>query len=316
MDNKIKFSIIVPVYNVEQYLSKCINSILEQTYDNFEILVVNDGSPDNSQAIIDEFVAKYPEKIKAFVKENGGLSDARNYGIDRAKGDYLIFVDSDDYLGKDMLEKLAQEANANAPDVIGINLTQVDINGNVTNIMTKPVISCLDGQNAIKALLNHKQCFDPACGFVYKREFWNEKGFEFMVGIYHEDFALIPIVVFSAKTVSNIDYGGYFYVYNDTSITKGLNPEKIKKMANDMLKGYDFLIKEYEKVPEKDSYCSRLFLHYITSSLIFRLENLQDKQFKKEFRAELKKRKIADNIMDDNFKRKIRKFLIRFKNRL
>ena len=105
----MKFSVIVPIYNVEKYLSKCFDSILNQTYSDFEIIAVNDGSPDNSQEIIDQYKANYPQKIKAFTKQNGGLSDARNFGIQRADGDYLLFIDSDDYINPVLLQRLANE---------------------------------------------------------------------------------------------------------------------------------------------------------------------------------------------------------------
>ena len=95
-----KVSIIVPVYNVEEYLEKCLDSLVNQTLQDIEIIVVNDGSPDNSQQIIDAYIEKYPDKIKGFIKENGGLSDARNYGITKASADYIGFVDSDDYMKK------------------------------------------------------------------------------------------------------------------------------------------------------------------------------------------------------------------------
>ena len=92
----MKISVIVPVYNVENYLEKCLNSLVNQTLEEIEILVINDGSTDDSQKIIEVFQSKFPQKIKAFYKENGGLSDARNFGIDRASGNFLAFVDSDD----------------------------------------------------------------------------------------------------------------------------------------------------------------------------------------------------------------------------
>ena len=85
----MKVSVILPVYNVEKYLNKCLDSLINQSLDNFEIIVVNDGSPDNSQKIIDEYVSKYPKIVKSYIKENGGLSDARNYGIKKAQGDLL-----------------------------------------------------------------------------------------------------------------------------------------------------------------------------------------------------------------------------------
>ena len=102
----MKISVIVPVYNVENYLEKCLNSLVNQTLEEIEILVINDGSTDDSQKIIDEFQEKFSQKIKAFSKENGGLSDARNFGIDRATGNFLAFVDSDDYISENMLQEM------------------------------------------------------------------------------------------------------------------------------------------------------------------------------------------------------------------
>lgn len=106
----IKVSIIVPVYNVELYLEKCLLSLVNQTLQDIEILVVNDGSSDNSQQIIEKFQQEYPDRIFGFIKENGGLSDARNFGIDRAKGEFLGFVDSDDYVSESMFEEMYELA--------------------------------------------------------------------------------------------------------------------------------------------------------------------------------------------------------------
>ena len=94
----MKFSIVIPVYNVEGYIEKCLNSIKIQTYSNFEVIIVNDGSPDNSEKKIKTFLKD--KRFKYYKKENGGLSDARNYGIKYTTGDYLLFVDSDDYIDK------------------------------------------------------------------------------------------------------------------------------------------------------------------------------------------------------------------------
>lgn len=312
----MRFSVIVPIYNVEKYLRKCFDSILGQTYSDFEIIAVNDGSPDNSQKIIDEYVARNPEKMKGFMKENGGLSDARNYGIERASGDYLVFVDSDDCIASDMLETLDKEIEKNDSDVIGINLVRVNEKGEQYDTMSKPVFSALSGEMAIKELVLYKQCFDPACGFVYKTEYWNKNGFSFTKGIYHEDYALVPLVVLFANKVSCIDYAPYFYLCNQNSITQNVSPEKKRKMAYDLLIGYDGMLKAFNASQRKDGYCSKLFLHYIASPLIFRLGSLQDSGLKAEFRKELKKRKVIDNIMNDTMKRKIRKTLIKLKNRL
>ena len=102
----MKVSIIVPVYNVEKYLPKCLDSLVSQTIDDFEILVVNDGSPDRSQDIIDEYSRRYPEKVVSLVKENGGQGSARNMALEIAKGEYIGFVDSDDWVDVTMYEKM------------------------------------------------------------------------------------------------------------------------------------------------------------------------------------------------------------------
>ena len=94
MKKKYKVSVIVPVYNVEQYLEQCLKSLVNQTLESLQIIVVNDGSPDNSQDIIDGFIKKYPNKVFGYIKENGGLGDARNYGMQYAEGEYIAFVDS------------------------------------------------------------------------------------------------------------------------------------------------------------------------------------------------------------------------------
>ena len=105
-----KVSIIVPVYGVEEWLERCMESLVHQTLQDIEIIVVNDGSPDNSQEIIDRYVKEYPDLVQGHIKENGGLSDARNYGLQYATGEYIAFVDSDDYVDVTMYEKLYKKA--------------------------------------------------------------------------------------------------------------------------------------------------------------------------------------------------------------
>ena len=108
---KIKVSVIVPVYNVEKFIDKCLNSLVKQSLKEIEIIVVNDGTKDNSQKIIDKYVKKYPDKIKSYIKENGGQGSARNYGLKKASGEYIGYVDSDDFVEKDMYKKLYNGKN-------------------------------------------------------------------------------------------------------------------------------------------------------------------------------------------------------------
>lgn len=312
----MKFSVIVPVYNVEKYLTKCIESIVNQTNQDFELLLVNDGTKDNSQKIIDEYVNKYPDKVYGFIKENGGLSDARNYGVERAKGEYIVFVDSDDYIDLNLLEKLDKQiAKYEWLDVIGYNFVDVNEKYERTGVTTRPNGENINGEEAFRRLILSKKYFEPAWGFTYRKSFWNDNKFKYMKGIYHEDFALTPLVLIKANRVSFIDFDGYYYVKNDNSITRQIDAEKEKKLATDLLKGYDYLYNELKKSDVKDEYVKKLFMSYLVNSLIYRLEHISKEQ-KKWYSDELKKRNVTKYIMEDSFKRKIRKFLLRIKNRI
>ena len=114
----MKISVIIPVYNVEKYIVKCLDSLVNQTLENIEIIVVNDGSKDNSQTIIDKYVKKYPKKIKSYIKENGGQGSARNLGLEYAKGEYISFVDSDDWLDLNALEEMYNLAKKDNSDIV------------------------------------------------------------------------------------------------------------------------------------------------------------------------------------------------------
>lgn len=116
-----KVSVIVPVYNVEKYIRKCLDSLVNQTLKEIEIIVVNDGSTDNSETIVEEYIEKYSDKIKYYVKENGGLSDARNYGMKYATGEYIAFIDSDDYVDVELYEKMYNKAVENNCDYVECN---------------------------------------------------------------------------------------------------------------------------------------------------------------------------------------------------
>ena len=129
MENQL-ISIIVPIYNVEKYLKQCIESIISQTYRNIEIILVDDGSPDNCGKICDEYSQK-DKRIIVLHKENGGLSDARNKGIDIAKGDYLTFVDSDDFVNIDYIEKLYNSIKFNNTKLAQCGISKVDENNEI-----------------------------------------------------------------------------------------------------------------------------------------------------------------------------------------
>lgn len=124
MQEKKIVSIIVPIYKVEQYMDECITSIVNQTYSNIEIILVDDGSPDNCPRKCDDW-GKADERVVVYHKKNGGLSDARNYGIEVAKGDFIMFVDSDDYIAREMVEKLYSSIIDSDADIVGCKINTV-----------------------------------------------------------------------------------------------------------------------------------------------------------------------------------------------
>lgn len=311
----MRFSVIVPVYNSEKYLNKCFESIINQTNQDFELLIINDGSPDNSQEIITKYQNKYPLKIKSFTKENGGLSDARNYGVAKARGEYIVFVDSDDFINTRLLEHLELCIKHDFPDVVGYNFVDMDQNYKQTNITTKPHKSNISGEEAISELVLSKQYFEPAWGFAYNLDYWKSNKFEYIKGLLHEDFALTPLVIVKANKVSFIDFDGYYYIKTSNSITRNLSIEKEQKLAKDLLKGFDFLNAEVQKINFNNEYAKKLLMSYLANSLIYRLENIHP-SLKSNYRQELIRRNISNYIIDDTFKRKIRKIIIKVKNKL
>ncbi|MDF2553708.1 MAG: glycosyltransferase [Chryseobacterium sp.] len=212
-----KISIIVPVYNVENYLAKCLDSLVNQTYQNIEILVVNDGSKDDSENIIQDFANRFPGKIKAFFKENGGLSDARNFGIDHATGDYLGFVDSDDYVSQTMFEEMIDLAEKHHAEMVICNIQKVDENGNVTQKLTQiPNMPEKIDLNENFSVFSDLSYF--ACNKLFKKEIFAGKRFK--KGVHFEDIQLIPQLLLECKTLAQTQNYHYQYLERTDSISK------------------------------------------------------------------------------------------------
>ena len=162
------------------------------------------------------------------------------------------------------------------------------------------------------SVVNSKQCFEPACGYAYRLDFWKKSNLQFMKGIYHEDFALIPLVIVKANKVIFTNFNGYFYMQTQNSITRNDSLDKAKKSAFDYLKGYDFLVAEVNKMHFKDEYAKKMYMSYIANAIIFKIETV-DESFRKDYKKAVKDRKAIQYVMSDTFKRKIRKMLVKIK---
>lgn len=226
----MKFSIIVPVYNIKDWLSECVESILRQKCSDFELLLVDDGSTDGSETLCDQYQEKYT-MIQAFHKLNGGLSDARNYGIERATGDYLLFIDGDDYVAEWMLSDLEQIISEYEPEVIlSEGMYSVSSNG----IKEKKSFNKIQFQmiSGVEALLKttKMQSNWSAWGKCYKRSFWIDNHFKFLKGRLAEDMQLIDHVVLAAGCIG-MTKAFYYYREREGSIVHSVN----EKMLEDLL---------------------------------------------------------------------------------
>ena len=210
-----KISVIVPIYNVEKFLEKCIKSIVNQTYKNLEIILVDDGATDNSGKICDEF-SKKDKRIKVIHKINGGLSDARNTGIQAATGKYISFIDSDDWIEDDLYENIVKE-NVNDSDIITFGIF-IDYDNGKTITKTPFEKEILDNKTGLIYLNSYKNIDVSACNKIYKKELFSD--IVFPVGKYCEDYYIMYKIFDKAKKIMVLPYAKYHYFQRINSITK------------------------------------------------------------------------------------------------
>ena len=308
-----KISVIVPVYNTEKYIEKCLDSIISQDMKDIEVIVVNDGSTDNSEEIIKKYVEQYPDKVKLYTQVNGGLSSARNYGISKATGKYLCFVDSDDYIAKNLFDELDTFISDDV-DLIKYKCIKVDENGEQIEKVNGPVFAKKNGNEAFNELYSQDVLMEAVWLYLCKREFWERNNFQFPVNKFHEDWAVVPIMVISANAVVSTGIYGYCYVQSSNSITRDNDDEKIKTRVYDMLEHYDNLVKKISEV-EIDSLTLDNYKIYMSNCLILKLKELPEK-YHKEYIQELKQRRIVDNIKARNIKQLIKKILLKINVKL
>ncbi len=218
-------SVIVPCYNVEKYLPRCINSIINQTYNNLEILLVDDGSPDQCGEICDKY-AKKDKRIKVIHKENGGLSDARNIALDLSRGEYILFIDSDDYVATNHIEHLYNMMLTSHADM-AIEWGQTFYEG------TTPIIDTLDGKKSVildseEALMNmfYQKDFDTsAWAKLYKRSLFD--GIRYPKGWLYEDLPTTYRLIQKCTKIVFSNYKSYYYLLRHNSIEGApFNPQK------------------------------------------------------------------------------------------
>lgn len=228
----MKISIIVPVYNVEKYLKKCLDSLVNQKYTNYEIVIVNDGSTDNSQDIIDKYIKKYPKLIKSYKKKNGGLSSARNYGINKSTGDYLLFVDSDDYLQTNSLKLLSEKLVKEKSDIIVFDINTVYPN---YSIVKKTMT---DEDNVKRYIVGEPS----ACNKLVKKDIFINNNIKFMENVFYEDLATMPLLALYTDKISFLNKPLYNYVQRENSI---MNQTKCNPKMFTLFQVIDYITEKF-----------------------------------------------------------------------
>jgi len=267
----MKFSVIIPVFNVEKYLEKCLNSVLKQTYQNYEVIIVCDKSTDNSEKIVDAFLKK-SKKFTKICEDNTGLSKARNIGIKKATGDYLLFLDSDDFWEETLLETLNKNITKDL-EIIRFQANKVE-DKKITNY-PEDAFNVTTGPDAFSKIINFHY-IENSWLYAYKKDFFEKNKFTFMDDCIAEDFGLTPLILYKAKKVIGLKYTGYNYVQRDKSLMNNDNYEQKLKKARDMLKQARYLKKEIKDTPENKD-----FIRFINNSLINYITTLKYKDYKK-----------------------------------
>ena len=302
-----KLSVIIPVYNADKTLKKCIESVLKQKDEDLEIVLINDGSTDASDKIIQEYKEKKPKIISYYKKKNTGVADTRNYGIKKAKGTYILFLDADDYLDIH-LYGLVKQYMEKGIDLIKFKLQRENEKGKVIETVDGPVFEDKTGEEGFEKLYATDVLLDSPCVYVIKKDIFIKNKLEFKVGTEHEDFGLMPFVIVLAKTMISINFYGYHYVQVKGSITRNDSYEKTKKKANDALKQYDEALLKIEKYQLNKKTAETLKIYY-TNAILLKIETLEKKD-QKQYIKEIRKRKMTKNIKAKDIRQLLRKIIL------
>ena len=311
-------SFVIPAYNATKTILRTIDSILAQkgTTMEFEIIVVDDGSTDNLRNTIKQYSSSELKNIKYYKKENGGVSSARNYGVKKASGEYIIFVDSDDIVSKNLLKDIGRFTKKGY-DLIKWNHRIIEESSNEEikdtvkkiekEIKIKMEFEELSGEEGFNKLYGSDPLMDCLWNYAIKKEIM----LEFPEGMYHEDFAVMPLIILRAQTMVITNQYEYYYIQTENSIMRGNDAKKQKKKLSDILKHYDKLIKEVNKLEVKKETKENMAI-FATNSLLVIVPELNGKN-KEYFEKELKKRKVSKNIRPRNIKQLIKRILLSMK---
>lgn len=308
-----KLSVIIPIYNAGDNLKRCIESILAQDLEDTEILAINDGSTDNSGEIIKKYETENPGEITYYEKENTGVADTRNFGIAKAKGKYILFVDSDDYIKQGLLKELKKYIEQDI-DIIKFKLERVNENGDILEKVDGAVFDKCDGQTAFDMLCFNDVLLDSPCVYMFKKQLFEENNLKFKINTEHEDFGLIPLVILKANSVISINTYGYCYLQTSGSITRNEDYSKTLKKVNDTLLHYDNMLEFINKENLTETTVKNLKTYY-TNAIILKLKELK-KEDMDIYIQKINKRNMINNIQVNNVKQFVKKLILKINVKL
>mgnify|MGYP004658611791 CR=1 FL=1 len=272
-------SVIVPVYNVEKYLKKCIKSIMNQSYTNLEIILINDGSTDNSGKICDE-LKEQDKRIKVIHKSNGGLSDARNAGLKIANGKYIGFVDSDDYIAEDMFETLYSINKKYDSDISIVSFYEI-YKDKVIGVRDSKKLQELTKIDAMKELLIDTNIQSYAWNKLFRRELF--EGLEFPTNKNFEDIATTLLLFEKANKVVLLEEPKYYYVRRDDSIVGVRNYKTYKDYLDVIYDKYKYLDGKYKELDLYNAYNFVINMIWVYTIIVaFDLEEVYE-DFKNQY---------------------------------
>lgn len=255
-----KISVIIPVYKVEKELNRCVQSVVHQTYSNLEIILVDDGSPDNCPELCDEY-AKQDDRIVVIHKKNGGLSDARNAGLRKATGEFILYVDSDDYLELDGCERLCSAMQDGVDVVVGACKEMKESSISFQKHSNLECDKVYTAREYVIASIRANEWYAPAWLNLYRKQFLIDHNLFYKVGFYFEDMEMLPRLFLANPNVVYVDYAFYNYIIRENSImTSQTTNEKIQ-MRLEIYRGWLNLIHGIED-PEYQRYLYGILTRY------------------------------------------------------
>ena len=295
-------SIIITAYNAEKTIEKCLNSILDTQYNDYEIILINDGSIDNTEKIVELFAS---DKIRYYKKVNTGVADSRNFGIEKAKGDYITFVDSDDYVSSNYFEEIDKYINEGV-DII--KRKGIIVSKNKEEKIKGATFDVTTGEDAFNKLCFTDIYLDTLWSYVIKKSLFIDNNFYFERDRFHEDFGLLPLLILKSNKMVSLEDYVYYYVQTDNSIMREKNIDKTIKKANDALYHYDNVLKTIENY-DLSNFTKENVRIYCTNAILLKVSEFTGKE-QNWYIKELKKRKVYKNIKVRNIKQLIKKILL------